>query len=145
MLSATFCVAARSLSIKATSAPAAAAKALAVAAPIAPPAPVTTATWPARGNGFATAELGLLQRPVFDVEHVVFGDRFEPAERFGVDDARDERLGEIGGDDGVLFGPAQAEQAKSRHQHHARRRIEHFSVAADAGVLAGEVGLVARP
>ena len=86
-----------STSSSATSAPAAA-NALAVAAPIAPPAPVTTAIWPASGFSFACAELGLFDRPVFAVEHVGFGDRLEAADRLGVGDGRDRGLGEIGGD-----------------------------------------------
>ena len=76
------------------------------------------------------AELGLFDRPVFDVEHVGFGDRLEAADRLGVGDGRDRGLGEIGGDAGVLGGAAESVEAEPRHQHDAGQGIDHFLVAA---------------
>ena len=61
--------AAKLTSSSATSAPAAA-NAFAVAAPMAPPAPVTAAIWPENGGSLRGAELGLFERPIFAIEHV---------------------------------------------------------------------------
>ena len=82
------------------------------------------------------AELGLLERPVFHVEHVGFVDRLEAADRFGVGDGLDRGFGEVGGDARILLRAAEAEQAEPRHQHDARQRIEHLLDAADARVVA---------
>ena len=90
--------AARLTSSSATSAPAAA-KALAVAVPMAPAAPVIGGDLTLQRRFLARAELFLLQRPIFAIEHVGFGDRLEFADRLGVADAFDPGLGEIGGDD----------------------------------------------
>ena len=91
------------------------------------------------------AELGLLDRPVFDVEHVGFGDRLEAADRLGVGDGlrsrprRDRRRSRAS-----FADAAEAEQAEPRHQHDAGQRIEHRLAAADARVVAREIVLVAR-
>ena len=66
------------------------------------------------------AELGLLERPVFHVEHVGFGDRREAADRLGVGDGLDRGFGEVGGDARVLLAAAEPEQAEAGHQDHAR-------------------------
>ena len=57
---------------------------------------------------FAGAKLGLLERPIFAIEHVGFGDRFKPADRFGAGQAFDPGLGDVGSNDGVLPGAAEA-------------------------------------
>ena len=57
------------------------------------------------------AELGLFQRPVFDIEHVGFGDRLIAAHRFGIGDHLDRVLRDVGGDRRVLGRRAQSEQA----------------------------------
>ena len=59
----------------------------AVAAPIAPPAPVIDRDLAGqRQLGFAWPSLACSMRPVFDVEHVGLGDRLEAADRLGVGD-----------------------------------------------------------
>ncbi len=67
-------------------------------------------------------ELGLLQRPIFAIEHVGFGDGFEAADRFGVGDAFDPGLGDVGGDEGIPLGAAETEKAKAGDEHHAGQR-----------------------
>ena len=94
------------------------------------------------GLGHRALQLGLLQAPVFDVEQVALGQRLEAADRLGIGDDLDGRLGEVGGDGGILRRGADAEQADARHQHDARHRIELGLDAADAGVLAREHGIV---
>ena len=89
------------------------------------------------------AELGLLERPVFDVEQIGLRQRLEAADGFGVGDGRNRGLGEVGGDLRVLLAAAEPEQADAGHQHHARQRIEHGLDAADAGVVAREIVLIA--
>ena len=89
------------------------------------------------------AELGLLQRPVFDVEQIGLRQRLEAADRLGVGDGFDRGLGEVGGDPRVLLAAAESEQADPGHQHHARRRIEHGLDAADARIVAAEIVPVA--
>ena len=139
-----FAAAVQSMSSSATSAPAAA-NALAVAAPIAPPAPVMTAIWPASGSSLRRAELGLLQRPVFAVEHVGFADRLEAADRLGVGDGfdrgsrRDRRRCAR-----PACRAAEPEQPEPRHQHDAGQGIDHRLAAAEARVVALEIGAVAR-
>jgi hypothetical protein len=48
------------------------------------------------------AELRLFERPIFDIEHVGFGDRLIAADGFGVGDHFDGVLGDVGRDGGVL-------------------------------------------
>ena len=69
------------------------------------------------------AELRLLQRPVFAIEHVGFRNRLETADGLGVRDGLDRCLGEVGGNLGVFLGASKAEQAEPRHQHHTGQRI----------------------
>ena len=54
----------------------------------------------------------------------------------------DRALGDVGGDARIRLAAAEADQAEPRHQNHARRAIEHDLAAADAGIVAREVGLV---
>ena len=96
----------------------------AVAKPIVPAPPVTSATWPASGFSTAPAELCLLQRPVFDVEHFGLAHRLEPADRLGVGHGLDPGFGDIGGDRGVLGAAPEPEQAEPRHQDDPRHRVE---------------------
>src|SRR5262249_56503801 len=65
------------------------------------------------------AELGLLERPIFHVEHLGFRDRLEATDRFGIGDDLDRALREIGGDFGVLFRTSEAEQAQARDERDA--------------------------
>ena len=53
---------------------------------MAPPAPVTAATWPASGGSLGRAELGLLQRPVLALEHVGSPIDWNAPDRLGVGD-----------------------------------------------------------
>ena len=75
------------------------------------------------------AELGLLERPIFHVEHVGFGDRLEAADRLGVRDDLDRALRDVGCDPGVLLRSPEAEQPEAGHQRDARQRIEHAFLA----------------
>ena len=75
---------------------------------------------------FDRAELGLLERPVFHVEHVGLGDRLEAADRFGVGDDVDGAFRHVGGDARVLERAPEAEQPQSRHQHDARQRVDRM-------------------
>src|SRR6185312_1636087 len=96
------------------------------------------------GEQFRRAELGLLQRQVLAVEHVVFADRGESAGCFRVGDRLDRRLGEVGGDLRVLLRAAETVEADARNQRDTRRRIEHRAAAADTSVLPREIGFVVR-
>ena len=59
------------------------------------------------GQSFALAEFGQFKRPVFDVEHVGFRNRFEGADCFCAADACGRGLGNIGGDARILaFTPS---------------------------------------
>ena len=95
-----------------------------MAPPIAPAAPVTATIWPASGGSLACSELGLLERPIFAVEHVGLGNRLEAADALGIADDRHPFFGNVGGDGGVAFGAAQTEQAQARHQRDAGQGIE---------------------
>ena len=130
-----------SISSSATSAPAAA-NALAVAAPIAPPAPVIDRDLARERQRLAWPSLACSKRPVFDVEHVVLGDRLEAADRLGVGDAFDRGLGEIGGDRRVLLACGRARTGRGPAPARRAAADRASSGAADAGVLAREIGLV---
>ena len=65
-------------------------------------------------------QLGLLQAPIFELEQIALRQRLVAADAFGVGHHAHRVLGEIGGDVGVLGAPPDAEQAKPRHEHHAR-------------------------
>ena len=78
------------------------------------------------------AELGLLERPVLDVEDVGLGDALVGAEPLGIGHHLDRGLGEVGRDLGVLRRVADAEQAEPRHQHDARHRDRARSCSASA-------------
>ena len=88
-------------------------------------------------------QLGLLKAPIFELEQIALGQRLVAADTFGVGHHAHRVLGEIGGDVGVLGAPADAEQAKPRHEHHARGRVELRFDPADLLVLALEIGLIA--
>ena len=94
------------------------------------------------GLGHRALQLGLLQAPVLDVEQVALGQRLEAADRLRIGDHLDGRLGQVGGDGGILRRGADAEQADARHQHQARHGVELGLDAADAGVLAREHRIV---
>ena len=115
---------------------------MAVANPIAPAAPVTTATCPASGSSLRRAEFRLLQRPVFDVEQIRFRQRLKATDRFGVGDCGNSRFGKVGGDLRILLASAKSEYSDAGHQHHPRQRIEHLLDAADARVVAHEIAFV---
>ena len=106
------------------------------------PAPVIDGDLSGERQFLRAAELGLFERPVFAIEHVLFADRREAADRFGIGDALDRGFGEIGCDPRVLLRAAEPEQAETRHQDHARRGIEHGLAAAEARVVALEICLV---
>ena len=90
------------------------------------------------------AELGLLERPVFAIEHVGFRDRLEAADRLRIGDALDRGFGDVGGDAGVALGAAEAEQAEARHQHDAGAGIEFMFDMADARIVLLEIAVIAR-
>ena len=92
----------------------------------------------------ACAELGLLQRPVFDIEHVGLGDRFEAADPLCIGDDPHPFFGDVRGDDRIALGPAQAEQTQARHQSNAGQGIELALSAADALVVALEITPIIR-
>ena len=89
-------------------------------------------------------ELCLFERPVFHIEHVGFGNRFEAADRFGIGDRFDRAHREIGRHPGVLLGSPEAEYAEPRNERDAGQRIERLLDAADAGILPREIDLVMR-
>ncbi len=66
------------------------------------------------------AQLGLFQRPIFDVKLVFFRDRLIPAHGFGRSHHLNRVLRNIGSDTGVFGGCAKPEQAHARHQNDAR-------------------------
>ena len=88
------------------------------------------------------AELRLFQRPVLDVEDVGFGNALVSAQPLGVGDHRHRRLGEVGRDLGILRRVADAEQADTRHQRHARDRIEFLLRRDLLAVVTHEVGVI---
>ena len=88
------------------------------------------------------AELGLFERPVFDVEEVGLADRFEPADRLGVGHGLDRRQSEVGGDPGVPGVAAEPENTEPRHQDDPRHRVELALRHRLARVVAGEIGMV---
>ena len=91
------------------------------------------------------AELGLLQRPVFDVEHVGFGSgskRPIASASVMVAIAASARSAAMRAS---FLRAAEPEQADARHQHHARQGSSMVLIAADAGVVAGEIVLVVSP
>ena len=67
---------------------------------------------------------------------------FEPADRFCIGDRLDGGFRDVGRNARILLAAAQAEHPDARHQHDARRNIEHPLGSADAGVVALEIGLV---
>src|SRR5262249_21777802 len=89
------------------------------------------------------SELGLLQRPVFDVEHVSFGNRLEASNRFRVCDGFDCGFSQIGGDARILLAAAEAKQSESGHEYDPGEGIEHALGAVAARVVALEVGAIA--
>ena len=90
------------------------------------------------------AELGLFQRPIFDVELVFLGNRLIAAHAFGGAHRLDRVFGDVGGDGRILRRCAEAEQADARHQHHARVRIELLLDAVQPRIVAREIFVVAR-
>ncbi len=93
----------------------------------------------------AGAELGLFERPIFAIEHLGLGNRLEAADRFGIADAFDPGLGDVGGDrrHRVLERP-ETEQSEPGHQHDAGQGIEFVFDAAGALVVPFEIIVVAR-
>ena len=90
------------------------------------------------------AELGLFQRPIFDIEHVGFGDAAIFAMRFRIGDDVDGVLRDVGGDGRILRRCAKPEQAHARHQHHARQRIEFGFLRLGAFIVAREIVVIVR-
>ncbi len=90
------------------------------------------------------AQLGLFQRPVFDLEHVEFGNALIFADGFGIGDDVNGVFGNVGGDGRILGRGAKAEHADARHQHDARQRIEFFFLLFAFGVVDGEIIVIAR-
>ena len=133
--------AASSTSSSATSAPAAA-KARAVAAPMAPPAPVMAAIWPASGGSFARASLACSGGQYSHSNMSNSPIDWNCADRLGVGDDGDGRLGDVGGDARIGLAAAEAEQAEPRHQDDPRQRIEHDPRLPEARDVALEIGLV---
>ncbi len=103
---------------------------------------MTTAICPASGLIDALAELGLLQRPVFDVEEIGLADRLEPSHRFGVGDGLDCGFGNIGGGSSILGATPEPEEAQPGHQDHPRHRVELPLRRVLARVVAGEISMV---
>jgi hypothetical protein len=124
-----------SMSRMATAAPSAA-SAFAVAVPIAPPGDERHLPGQRRHPRFGFAAQGLNIR----VRSLSSGGR--NGRYFGVGDHAHGVLGEIGGHVGILRRAADAEQAKTRHEHHARRRVELGFDPANPLVLAAEIGIV---
>jgi hypothetical protein len=91
------------------------------------------------------AELGLLERPIFDLERLVIADALEAADALGIGDHLDRGLGQVGGDARVLGTGAEREQADARHQDDARRRVELLLLDRGFGVVAREIGVVVGP
>ena len=91
----------------------------------------------------ADAELGLLQRPIFDVEHVGLGDRLEAADAFRAGDDSDPFLGDVGGNDRVAFGAAQTKKAEPRNQDNTGQGIELVLDPADTMVVMRKIVAVA--
>ena len=79
---------------------------------------------PGQRLGGVWRELGLFQRPVFDLEQLGFADRFEAADRLGIGDGLDPGFGDVGGDRRVLGAAPEPEQTQPRHQDHPRHRVE---------------------
>jgi hypothetical protein len=102
----------------------------------------TAISAPARLNSLALAELGLLERPVFDVEEIVLRDRFEAADRLGAGNRLDRAFGEIGGDLRIFGAAPETEQAEPGHQDGARHQVELALPPIVARVLAHEIGVV---
>ena len=69
---------------------------------MAPPPPVTTITCPVRIFGCRAFELGLLERPVFEIEQLVMAQRPELTDRLGTDDRFDPHFCAIGGNFRIL-------------------------------------------
>ena len=90
----------------------------------------------------ALAELGLLERPVLDVEQVGLTHRGVAADGLGRRDHLDGRLGEVGGNARVFRRRPEAKQAEPGHQNHPRQGIERRLVGPGSRVVAGEVGAV---
>ena len=67
----------------------------------------------------ALAELGLFQRPVFDVEQVSLADRFEPVYCLGIGDCLDVGFGDVGGDAGLA--KTRAHDADDGRRKHSRQ------------------------
>src|SRR5262249_55845674 len=117
----------------ATSAPAAA-NALAVAAPIAPPAPVTTAIWPASGSSFAA--------PSFACSSDQYSQSNMSASE--IDSKRPMASASVMVSTAASARSAATlasflEQAEPGHKHHAGQGIEHRLDAAAARIMAYEV------
>ena len=90
------------------------------------------------------AELGLFERPVFDVEQVLLADAGERPDAFGVGNHLDRGLGEVGGDGGRLRIPARREEAHARREQHARRGVQRGAAVAGARIAALEIGEIVR-
>ncbi len=130
------------MSRSATSAPASF-KRRAVAAPIAPAAPVTTRHLAGQRLLRRLAELRLLQRPVFHVEEFGFADSDSnrPIASASVIVATAFSAMSAAIAASFLLRP-QPEQPEPRHQDDARQRIEHALRRLARGVIAGEIGLI---
>ena len=70
------------------------------------------------------------------------GIELEAADRFRIGDGLDRGLRQVGGDARFFLGPPEAEQPEPRHQRDTRQWIERLLDAADARIVAGEIGLV---
>ena len=130
--------AARFTSSRAISAPAAL-KAVAVAAPIAPAAPVIAAIWPASGGSLRAPSLACssgqystsnISASEIDSNRPIASASATPSIHC---------FGDVGGNDGVLLGAAEAEQAEAGNQDDAGQGIELPLAAADALVVALEI------
>ena len=104
-----------------------------------PPAPVTTATWPASGFS-ATAPSFACSSDQYSMSNMSASeiDSKRPIASASVmvsiaDSARSAAMR------ASLLRAAETEQAEPRHEHDARQRIERPLAAADARVMAREV------
>ena len=90
----------------------------------------------------ALAELGLFQRPVFDVEQIGLANRLEPAYRLGIGDCLDIGFGDVGGDPRIPGAASEPEQPETRHEDHPRHRVELAFWRVMARVVTGEISMV---
>src|SRR6185437_6344429 len=85
------------------------------------------------------AELGLLERPIFHLEKLAFGQRFEAADGFRIGDGQHRVLGDVGSDRRVFLAAAHAEKPDARHQRDAWQWIERALARLAAFVIALEI------